>query len=244
MMNERGIGFQEKSGELAIKLDSVLHNHESNLLICIPRCFNSVMGRTKESKKYWLQWGLSDRHQERIVEHLRKACGREYRFGDAQITRPYIAVRNKANGDRVFPLLSKIWAGKNILIVEGNKTRMGVGNDLFANAASIRRILAPATNAFSKYDEILAAVLKYSSIDTLILIALGPTATVLAEELSRHNLQALDLGHLDLEYEWFTRRSKNRELIAGKYVNEIEAGDLVEACNNPDYLAQIITAID
>ena len=40
-----------------------------------------------------------------------------------------------------FDTLKKIWENKNIIIVEGSQTRLGVGNDLFANTKSIRRIL-------------------------------------------------------------------------------------------------------
>lgn len=243
MLNEKGIGFQEKSPELAKKLDSVLLNHEKNLLICIPGSFNRVRNRTAESKAYWLNWGLTDRHQEIIVRHLWQACGKDYRFGDAQITRPYIAVRNKQSGDRVFPLLSKLWDGRDVLIVEGRQTRMGVGNDLLANTKSIRRILAPATNAFSSYNDILASVLENAVKDTLVLLALGPTATVLAEELSRRGIQALDLGHIDLEYEWYLRRATKRELISGKFVNELGTENPVDTCDDPGYLAQIIAEI-
>ena len=32
-----------------------------------------------------------------------------------------------------FDTLKKIWENKNIIIVEGSQTRLGVGNDLFAN---------------------------------------------------------------------------------------------------------------
>lgn len=244
MLNEKGIGFQEKSSEIAFRLEAALHNHNPDFLICIPGSFNCVLGRTKDSKRYWLRWGITDRHQERIVKHLWKACGKDYCFGDAQITRPYIAVADKRNGDRIFPLLSKIWEGRSVLIVEGQHTRMGVGNNLLENVAEIRRILAPSKNAFSKYDEILASVLLYAEKDTLVLIALGPTATILAEELSRYGIQAVDLGHVDLEYEWYLRRTTKRELIKGKYVNELSGGEAVDDCEDPTYLAQIIETID
>ena len=38
---------------------------------------------------------------------------------------------------------------------------------------------------------------------TPVLIALGQTATVLAYDLSEAGLQAIDPGHVDVEYEWY-----------------------------------------
>ena len=35
-----------------------------------------------------------------------------------------------------------IWEGRDIIFIEGEKSRLGVGNDLFDNAQSIHRILS------------------------------------------------------------------------------------------------------
>ena len=50
---------------------------------------------------------------------------------------------------------------------------------------------------------------------------MGPTATVLAYDLSRAGYQAIDIGHLDLEYEWFLRGEGVRVEVPGKYNNEL-----------------------
>ena len=85
---------------------------------------------------------------------------------------------------------------------------MGVGNDLLSNALSVERVIAPSENAFLVYDVILSAVRKYGK-GKLILAALGPTATVLAYDLAREGYWILDIGHLDLEYEWFLKNNSN-----------------------------------
>lgn len=46
-------------------------------------------------------------------------------------------------------------------MIEGEKSRLGVGNDLFEGAKSIRRILGPAQNAFDKYEELYNLAIKY-----------------------------------------------------------------------------------
>lgn len=163
-------------------------------------------------------------------------------FGDTQISRPYIAYKSSNNAKRVFPLLKKIWDGKDIIIVEGNKTRLGVGNDLFDNVLSVKRILAPAENAFSCYQSIIQEVVQIHN-NELILIALGPTATVLAYEFTNLNMRALDLGHIDIEYEWFFQGCREHDAISGKYTNEAEGGNEVDDCLDNDYLKEIVANI-
>ena len=81
-------------------------------------------------------------------------------------------------------MLKQLWEARNVVFVEGAQSRLGVGNDLFDNAASIKRILCPAQNAFDKYSDILQTIQQHVKKDDLLILALGPTATVLAYDLS------------------------------------------------------------
>ncbi|WP_337960757.1 GT-D fold domain-containing glycosyltransferase [Limosilactobacillus reuteri] len=74
------------------------------------------------------------------------------------------------------------------MIVEGQLSRSGVGNDLFANAKSVQRILGPAHNAFAQYDALKAAIEKFGP-GKLVLLMLGPTAKALVGELAATGLQ-------------------------------------------------------
>ena len=58
--------------------------------------------------------------------------------------------------------LKRIWDNKEIVIIEGEKTKIGIGNDLLSNAKSIERIICPSKNAFLAYDKILASAIKES----------------------------------------------------------------------------------
>ena len=78
---------------------------------------------------------------------------------------------------------------------------------MFSGAESIQRIIGPAENAFHAYDKILECC-KDQAKDKLFLLALGPTATVLAYDLCKMGYQAVDIGHIDLEYEWFLKGLK------------------------------------
>ena len=42
--------------------------------------------------------------------------------------------KDKTKKVKLFNLLKKIWEGQEIVFIEGEKTRLGIGNDLFENA--------------------------------------------------------------------------------------------------------------
>ena len=75
-------------------------------------------------------------------------------------------------------------------------------------------------------------------------LALGPTASILAAELSRFDIQALDVGHIDVEYEWYLSGAKEKTAIVGKYVNEVKDGKTFTNCNDKAYIKQIVYKID
>lgn len=240
--NLRDEGFQVRSPELAIKLEQVLSCKDKRLLICVPRCFNTVKGCNEHASTFWIEWGKRNNHHKYIVNLIRSHAGKFYQFGDAQITRPYIDWINNKRAKRVFPMLKSLWDGRNLLIVEGEQTRLGVGNDLCTGATSIKRILAPAVGAFSYYETIKQTVIENYR-GELIILALGPTATVLAAEFALMDMQALDIGHIDIEYEWFLKNAKKRIAISGKFTNEVTEGRISTECTDEIYLSQIIARV-
>lgn len=242
ILNLKDEGFQVRSQELTKKLSQVLDIKDSRLLLCVPRCFNTTRGCNAHSKTFWIEWGKRDNHHQQIINFIRSHTGPQYLFGDSQITRPYIDWVDSKRAERTFPMLKDLWAGRDILIVEGEQTRLGVGNDLYDGASTIKRILAPAVDAFRHYDEIKQTILDHYH-GELIIIALGPTATVLAAELALMDIQALDIGNIDIEYEWYLNGAKERVAIPGKFTNEAVDGREVGACMDQTYLSQIIARI-
>ena len=235
-------GFQKQNPELSKRLAEVLASKDPNLLVCIPYTLNSIWGRTQESRNFWYYWSERNEQRKRITDLIHNFHGIDKVFGDSQVSRPYIAWETKKKADGIFPSLMGLWANKDIIIVEGVKTRMGVGNDLFAGARSIKRILGPAKNAFDYIDEILEKIEEFHT-NELIIMALGPTATILAAELSAKGIQAVDIGHIDIEYEWYLRGAKKPELIPGKFTNEAAQSSDVDACNDEWYNSQIVAYI-
>lgn len=229
--------FHAPSPKLTERLLEVLHSDNPHILICIPDMYGDLSQYNMDSK-YNMRLYLTN--QIRQQHYTLLDLNRHYH--NAHITRPYaIYADNHTSAPRErFAALKKIWDNRKLLIIEGEKTRMGIGNDLFDNAADIIRILGPAESAFDHYDDILAEALKQEK-DRLVLIALGATATVLAYDLANAGFQALDIGHIDIEYEWM--RAGDKVAIHNKYVNEVKDGYMVEDIHNPVYESQIIARI-
>ena len=129
-----------------------------------------------------------------------------------------------------------------MLLVEGRESRLGVENNLYAEAACLHRLLGPSVNAFFRYDAILSSIGHFSAEYDLILLALGPTATVLAYDLCRNGIQAV-VGHIDNEYEWMLMGAKCKVSTPGKRVDEVGVNANSEV-SDYWYTASIIGVID
>lgn len=240
MLQRSAPRFQHGSEEMALKLLNVFKNESPNILICIPRAMISTKGFRKGAKRMWEGW--TRENMESVVCKIREICPQGYCFGDSYVSRPYTAYKSLDYSKKMFSRLKELWNGKEVLIVEGEQTRLGVGNDLFRGAKSIKRILAPAENAFDCYSEIFLTVLSYWK-GELVVLALGPTATILASDLSKRNIQVLDMGHVDIQYEWYLKGGKEFLPVKGKYTNEAIGGQNVVKCDDLEYMGQIVAKI-
>ena len=167
-------------------------------------------------------------------------------FGDSLFSRFYLSRRDIKDFSGYVRNLKRIWAKKDIVIVEGRFTRLGVGNDLFDNTNSIRRIICPAQNAYSSYNDILNCIINtFKDQSPVFLIALGHTATVLAYDLADKGFQAIDIGHIDVEYEWFKMGAKKKVPVKNKYVNEVIEGRIdSDTLQDSKYDSQRIAEIE
>lgn len=228
--------FQRADAKLGKRLQEVLQSKNENVMVCIPD-FYGDLSKYNDDCRYNTRAYLTE--EVRSQHYALLDFDRTYY--DTFLTRPYASyVDNCTNApQKRFAHLKQLWDKRDLLIIEGEKTRMGIGNDLFDNASSIIRILGPAEHAFDRYDAILEKALQQDK-QRLVLIAMGATATVLAYDLALAGFQALDIGHIDIEYEWMLAGAGKKTAIANKYNNEVAGGDIVADISDPDYEAQII----
>ena len=97
-------------------------------------------------------------------------------------------LKDKSASVAHFEKVKKLWDKRDILIVEGENSCSGVGNDLFDNAQSVERIICPSRNVYSKVKDIQ---------------------------------EAIDLGHIDSEYEWFKMGATSKVKFSHKHTQSI-----------------------
>ena len=61
--------------------------------------------------------------------------------------------------------------------------------------------------------------------------------------MAKLGIQTIDIGHVDIEYEWMKRKAINKIPIPGKYVNEARSDNAFEPIYSVDYEKQIVKII-
>ena len=213
MWNIKQTSFQSDNIIMSKRLEDVINSNNNNLIIGIPIGMVDVSKYNHPARKYWRLFTYL------YKDKIKSTIPSDRFFANTNISRCYIDYKHKENTKERFDNLKRIWNKRDVVIVEGEKTRLGVGNDLLDNVNALKRIIAPSTNAFDRYDDILKECLKQDK-NVLFILALGPTATILASDLCDLGYQAVDLGHFDIEYEWFRMGAKKKIPVEGKFVNE------------------------
>ncbi len=224
------IGFQKANNKLQERLIDIIKSNSDNIIITIPDIFvkDRLNLRTRENQLFW------KKHLRVHLVHWYKFINKEKIYYNTAISRFYSPMKDKVKSEENAELLKKIWKNKDLLIIEGEYSRLGVGNDLFEMSKSINRVICPSKNAFDFYNTILEKAILYGE-EKLILIALGPTATVLAYDLSKFGYWAIDIGHVDMEYLWMKHKVKEKIPLKGRVLNEVvgaQESELEELENN------------
>ncbi len=237
---ERGIPFQPYSPELARRLWDVMDSppDDTRHIVCIP---SHLYHHENLNKACIASWDRQLPYFAACIQRRMKY--RRRTFYDSLCTRLHMAFEDKAGVGRLYDKWKQLWAGRDILLVEGESSRIGVGNDLLDGAAGIRRILVPAVDAFARYGEILSAVRAHCRPRQLVLLAAGPAATVLAYDLAQEGIRAVDVGHIDVEYCWHLMKATEKVPIPGKWVNEAGGYSEGEPAGLQEYRAQVIARI-
>ena len=233
LMLGKSIPYQVYDENLASQLKEIISlQSDEKLVIGLPNVFDNRSNFTLAAEAFWkvhLEHHLKD-----YVELARADW-----YGTTFVSRPYIDYVDKSQSFSQFEKLKQIWKNEDILIVEGVTSRSGVGNDLFDGANSIKRIICPSHDAYSRIEEIQEAVLQYVE-NRLILCMLGPTAKILSYNLFRKGYRVLDIGHIDSEYEWMKMGVDTKVKFNHKHTAEHNFDQDIEFIEDEEYNHQIL----
>ncbi|HEX8563131.1 MAG TPA: GT-D fold domain-containing glycosyltransferase [Flavobacterium sp.] len=233
IIDKLNLPFQKYDTRLAEKMKDILISEEPNILVGLPIGYHSLHNLKRTSQITWrsqIAW---------IYPRLKKYLKPGKTYYNASMTRVYSGYEDKSCSKVYFEKLMQIWEGREVLLIEGEKSRLGSGNNLFSKALGVQRVLAPMHHAFDQYDALVAEAMKHDK-SKLLLIALGPTATALSYDLAKLGYQAVDIGNVDIEYEWYLRGASEKVKIEGKYTSEAIGGRNVADIVDPLYESQII----
>ena len=236
LMLGKSIPYQVYDENLASQLKKIIAlQSDEQLVIGLPNVFADRSNFTPAAEAFWkvhLEHHLKD-----YVELARAGW-----YGTTFVSRPYIDYMDKSKSFSQFEKLKQIWENEDILIVEGVTSRSGVGNDLFDGATSIKRIICPSHNAYSRIEEIQEAVLQYAE-NRLILCMLGPTAKILSYNLFEKGYRVLDIGHIDSEYEWMKMGADTKVKFNHKHTAEHNFDQDIEFIEDETYNSQVVTVL-
>lgn len=198
--------FQQFDNTLSDRLSEILQYKNDRIIVGIPDIFDSLDGYTKQSQRFWKEHLFFSR------KTYEKYNNSDKLYANAFFSRLYYIYEDKEQSGKWFEKVKAIWKDKAIVMVEGEATHTGVGNDLLDNAKSVERILCPSLNAFLAYDRIKHACMKVDK-EKLVLLAVGNSAKLLVTDLVEAGYRAIDIGNLDMEYEWYLSKAERKAAI-------------------------------
>lgn len=203
LIEGESLPLQKANPELALRLKEIISFESDKLIIGIPDIFGSLSRYRRESRIFWKEHLLFYRKK------YEKYCGSQIRYYDAFFSRLYYMYHDRELSRQRFEKIKKIWASKDLAVIESKSSHIGVDNDLLVGARSVKRIICPEENAFAVYDVILHGALEYPP-GTMFLLSAGASAKLLAVDLTRAGYRALDIGSLDMEYQWYCMNAEEK----------------------------------
>lgn len=229
MIKGKDLMLQKASPEIVEGLAEILAYSDDDLIVTIPGIFDTLSDHHKASRRFWQDHLLFCR------KTYEKYCNPDRTYYSTFVSRCYYYAADRSRCGDWFAKIRKIWENKDVVVVEGIRTHNGVGNDLLDTAASIERILCPPSDAYGALSAILDACTAYDK-DRLFLLSVGVAAKFLAAELFQRGYRVLDIGNLDMEYEWYVRQSPGKCKLEK---HEVIGDEANRAAGYEAYLEQI-----
>lgn len=228
--------YQDYNEVLAERLKQVLQSNDEKIIIAIAKNYGDLDIYIEETAD-----GIRNYMTQEIRKLHNSLLEKDKTYYDAYLFKSYFPYRDKENTKKRVDMIKRIWDDRDVVIIEGDKTRTAYGNDLMDNVKSLHRILCPTQHAFGHYDAILEAA-KQVGKESLILVVLGPTAKPLVYDLAKKGYQAIDLGQIDMDYEWYKAGLGLKVPNPHKYVSQLPPVEVVDI-EDENYKEQVIARV-
>jgi len=197
LLEGRSIGFQRSSALLTKRLQEVLISDRDDILVCLPQYFWYSVKNCNSVIKNYARGTVSGKRSvyEQFLSNSKLYYATEF-------TQLYMTYNSETDLTGYFEFIKQMWLNRKITVIQGKGITKNFKFDVFDNALSVEYMYAPSKDAFFSYDEILKNALNIDK-ERLVLIILGPTATILAYDLALMGYWAIDLGHTAKDYEYF-----------------------------------------
>ncbi len=226
------------------RLLNAFNTTDSKLLVCASGMIYSNLKKLSKDCRHFYQW-----YGKYFGLQTTKLLGHKRIYGEACVTRFYLDYIDKDFDNDLskhVKNMKRIWQGRNILFVEGEHSKNGVGNDLYDNGLSIRRVLCPDKDSINVVDKIKDCIKKHYKDGDIVLVSSGFAGSIICSELAiETKMQCIDVGNLDVEYIWYLNKCTKKRFIKGK--NSAEAVDGEDAIvlneDNDKYLSEIVDRV-
>lgn len=184
---------QVTAPRLREELCEILVNKQSKCLIAIPTM--------DPNGPKWGSWKKYENNYPRLLSSKKT-------YYSSFITRPDSAPAIDYPG--FYDHVEALWADKDIILVRGSERSFVEGRASMLAAKSVMPVLCSRRDAYSEIDRVERDVMDLvnSTGCRIVILCAGAMATVLAYRLSKHNIQAMDLGHMG--YLWRYYQSKKQ----------------------------------
>lgn len=224
---------QPENKELSKRLVEVIESDEDNLLIAVYDIFQGMSHLHRKSQVFWRK------HLLKYRKYYNRYCKPDRKYYNTFMSRCYYSMKDRSDCSRWFEKIKSIWEGKPVVVVEGERTHNGVENDMLNKASLVKRVLCPSRNAFAQYNQILQVCQSFGK-ENLFLLSIGAAAKPLAYDLFQRGYRVIDIGNLDLEYEWYLRKSEGKMALKKHDIIGEEAN---KNAGYHEYLSQVAAII-
>lgn len=205
IINGGGIHFQTFNKELQTKLIDILRQEdEVQFKVGIPLAINYTKNLTHKSYEFWEQNMSTGRM------HWFKLCNSRKTYLNASLTWCFSDYKDKKKAALYLEKILSLWNNQKVLLIEGKTSKLGINNSLFANTRYVKRIICPNKNAYEYYDFIKQSIKNHYN-NELVILSLGPTASVLAYDLHKEGIRAIDIGHFNFQYNDYLNQLGNNK---------------------------------